>query len=354
MVRLADELVAMGVLVEDAERWYLRGPLGDVTRAVPDSLRALLDKQVGRLEAGAQRVLEVAGILGNQFTAGAIAAALGDDAAAVEEHCDALARQAQIVVPGPLVMLPDGTPLAQYAFSHNLYPQILGARVPAARRVRLHQRIGDWLERAYAARPDDVNAQLAWHFEEGHDYRRAILYLSSTAESTAGRFAYRDAIRVLQHALELAATLDAAVGAALEIEVLERIGDAHYWLGAAAECARAYRAEAARAAEVGLVSAQIRALSCLIRPFGLIDPDQGIAAVEHAAQLSAGCNDPLLHACTELLAGSTRLWYDGWRAEDWARCASAWQRVHGLSAAGLPQYQRMVYAHLEVLQGNYG
>jgi tetratricopeptide (TPR) repeat protein len=220
--------------------------------------------------------------------------------------------------------------------------------------MRVHRRIGDWLERAYAAQPDAVNAQLAWHFEEGRDYRRAIRYLISTAESTAGRFAYRDAIRVLQHALTLAADVDAGMRPALEVEILERIGDAHYCLGAMAECAKSYRAEAARAAEAGLVSAQVRALSYLAWPFGLIDPDQGIAAVEQAAKLSAGSDDPLLHACTELLCGSTRLWYDGWRQEDWARCASSRQRIHGLGASALPQCHRMIYAHLEVLQGNYG
>src|SRR5262245_1674046 len=169
MVRLADELVAVGVLVEDAGRWCLRGPLDDVARAVPESLRALIDKQIGRLEPGAQRVLEVAGVLGDQFTAEAIAAGLGDNPTVVEAYCDALVRQTQLVVPGPLAMLPDGTPISQYFFTHNLYPQVLGARVPAGRRVRLHQRIGEWLERAYAAQPEAVNAQLAWHFEEGHD-----------------------------------------------------------------------------------------------------------------------------------------------------------------------------------------
>jgi DNA-binding winged helix-turn-helix (wHTH) protein len=79
MVRLADELVAVGVLVEEAGAWRLGGPLDDVALAVPESLRALIDKQIGRLEPGAQRVLEVAGVLGDQFTAGAIAAGLGDD-----------------------------------------------------------------------------------------------------------------------------------------------------------------------------------------------------------------------------------------------------------------------------------
>src|SRR5262249_47603918 len=158
-VRLTDELIAVGVLVEEAGDWRVQGSLHEVARAVPESLRALIDKQIGRLEPVAQRVLEVAGVLGNQFTAEAIAAGLGDDPAAVDPQCDERSRQGQLVVPGPLATLPDGTPLAQYAFTHNLYPQILGAGVPAARRVRLHLRMGEWLERAYAAKPDAVAAQ---------------------------------------------------------------------------------------------------------------------------------------------------------------------------------------------------
>jgi DNA-binding winged helix-turn-helix (wHTH) protein len=35
MVRLADELVAIGVLVEEAGRWFVRGPLDGVARAIP-------------------------------------------------------------------------------------------------------------------------------------------------------------------------------------------------------------------------------------------------------------------------------------------------------------------------------
>ena len=125
MVRLADELVAVGVLVEDAGRWCLRRPLDDIAGAVPESLRALIDKQIGRLEPGAQRVLEVAGVLGNSFTAEAIAAGLGEDPTVVEGHFDALSRQAtQLVVPGPVAMLPDGTPLARL-LSMPAFPLVL-------------------------------------------------------------------------------------------------------------------------------------------------------------------------------------------------------------------------------------
>jgi DNA-binding winged helix-turn-helix (wHTH) protein len=352
MVRLADELVALGVVTEDEGEWSLRGRLDDVTRTVPESLRELIDRQIARLEKSEQRVLEVAGLLGNQFTAGAIAAGLGEDPLTVEECCDSLAERRQLIVPAAMTTLPDGTRTAQYEFTHNLYPQVLAARVTGSRRLRLHLRVGEWLQQTYGASTDAISGQLAWHFEEAGDHSQAVGYLILTAENMAGRFAHRDAARVLQHARGLGSAADARIGPELQIEILERLGDAYYWLGEMAVCAESYGAAADRAADAGLVAARVRALSCLVRPFGSTDPERGIAAIEEAAQLSANCGDPL-NACTEMIAGSTRLWYDRWRSEDWDLCASARRRIQALGDDAFPAYHRMVYAHLLVLRGNY-
>jgi tetratricopeptide (TPR) repeat protein len=345
--------VTVGVLTERAGRWEVVRPLDDIPRAVPESLRLLIERQVARLEPAIQRVLEVAALLGDEFTARSVAAGLDEDVVSVEERCDALSRHARFVKSAEPHVLPDGKPVGRYRFTHALYPSVLVERVAPGRRSRVHQRVGEWLEETYGKQAGAISRQLAWHFEEGGDYPRAIAYLILTSENTARRFAYRDSIKLLQHALALAAGVAASARPELEIELLERIGDAHYWLGAMVECAKAYEAEAARAADAGLTSAQVKALSCLVRPFGLIDPDRGIAAVERAAQLSATCGDPLLHACTEMLAGSTRLWYDSWRQTDWDLCASASERIRRLGDSQLPAYHRMIYAHLQVLQGNY-
>jgi DNA-binding winged helix-turn-helix (wHTH) protein/tetratricopeptide (TPR) repeat protein len=353
MVRLVEELITLGLLVEEQGHWKVAKPLDEIGHTVPEGLRELIDRQIARLDPALQHVLEVAGVLGNQFIAGAVAAGLGEDPVVVEERCDALSRQQQLVAPAPLTVLADGTPIAQYCFTHNLYPQVLGARVPAARRLRLHQRIGEWLERTYGAQASAISTQLAWHFEEARDYQRAIRYLVLTAENAAARFAYRDVIRVLEHARGLVPNVAASERAELEIELLERIGDAHYWLGAMFECAKAYEAAAARAAQAGLAAAEVRALSALVRPFGFIDPDRGIAAIEHAVQLSAGGGDPLLHACTEMLAACNRLLYEAWRQSDWETCASANETIHRLSPTGPPPFHRMMYAHLQALQGDY-
>jgi tetratricopeptide (TPR) repeat protein len=64
-------------------------------------------------------------------------------------------------------------------------------------------------------------------------------------------------------------------------------------------------------------------------------------------------DDPLLHARTELLAAGIRLTYDTWRAKDWEICASANETIHRLSVDGPPAFDRVSYAQLQVMRGEY-
>ena len=353
MVRVVDELVALRVLEREDDRWRLRQPVAELVHAVPESLRALVDKQIDRLPPESQRVLEAASVLGNEFTVGSVAAGLDADALVIEERCNELVRQGQFLAAESLFARPDGTKVARYRFTHHLYPHAIAGRVPAGRRLRLHQRVGEWLEHTYGAKVAAIAGSLAWHFEEAGDYDRAIRYLVLAAENAAGRFAYADAVRVLEQARSLVHHLAADARSMVEIELLQRVGDGHYGRGAWNECAEAYEAAAARAAADGSTASQIHALRGLIRPYGVLDPDRGIAAIEQAVRLSATLDDPLLHARTELLAAGIRLTYDAWRTQDWEICASAIEKIRGLTKGDLPAFDRVAYAHLRVLRGEY-
>jgi tetratricopeptide (TPR) repeat protein len=120
-----------------------------------------------------------------------------------------------------------------------------------------------------------------------------------------------------------------------------------------AESTNAYGAAASRAAQAGLKAAQLSALTSLMRPFGLIDPDQGLAAMEQAVQVSRSADDPILLARTQMLAASCRLLYDTWRKEDADLCASAHTTLRNLGDSDTPPFHKMIYAHVLVLQGNY-
>ncbi len=94
-----------------------------------------------------------------------------------------------------------------YAFRHTLYQNVLYERIAEARRVRLHRLIGEREEQAYGARAGEIAAELAVHFERGHDYRRAVQYLQQAGENAVRRSAHQEAISHLTKGLELLKTL---------------------------------------------------------------------------------------------------------------------------------------------------
>ena len=353
MTAIVRDMVDKGVIVERSGSWALSRPLNEVALAVPATLQQMLEAQFARLSAVEQRVLSQASVAGDRFSVWAVTTEPDLTSDAVETACERLAERRQFLRPAGFHELANGTVSAHYEFRHALYREAVYRRLSEVRRSRLHRLLAARLGALCRPGKQELAAELALHFEEGHEYDLAIGHLVLAAENAAARFAYRDSIRVLEHGLTLVTKVVAERRAHLEIQLLERIGDTHYGLGAMLECARAYEAAANRAARDGLTSARVDALSALVRPFGLFDSDRGIAAIEEALALSAGLGDPVLQSRTELLAAGSRLLFDAWRQEDWQTCESAWQRLQGLGAGPVLEYHRMIYGHLQMLRGHY-
>src|SRR5262249_43127708 len=149
------------------------------------------------------------------------------------------------------------------------------------------------------------------------------------AANAARRFAVRDSLDVLQHAMGLVRRVPADRRTPVEIEILERIGDAHYALGAMLESALAYETESALAAQEGLTGAQVQAQSCVARALGLLNPERAIAVLQEAAKISVALRDPVAQARVELLAAGARLLYDKWNDDDVRICDAANPVVRG-------------------------
>jgi predicted ATPase len=80
---------------------------------------------------------------------------------------------------------------------------VLYERVSASRRVVLHRRIGERGEAVYGERAGEIAAELAMHFEKAANHPKAARYLQQAAGNAMLRSAYREAIALCRHALEL-------------------------------------------------------------------------------------------------------------------------------------------------------
>jgi predicted ATPase len=67
----------------------------------------------------------------------------------------------------------------------------------------LHRRIGEREEKLYGERAAEIAAELAMHFERGSNQKQAVRYLQQAAENALRRFAYREAVGLSRHGLDL-------------------------------------------------------------------------------------------------------------------------------------------------------
>jgi DNA-binding winged helix-turn-helix (wHTH) protein/predicted ATPase len=202
LVTLVQALIEQGLLDEHQGCWTVQAELAMLAGYMPASLRQVLEQHITRLTPALQAVLEVASVAGVEFTAAAVAAGLETATERVEAHCDALVTQ-QLLRPLGVVTWPNGTVAARYAFQHALYQQAIYARLGAGRRVRLHQRLGAWLEAAYGAQTGESAAELAEHFARGAAVRQAVHYFHRAAEKATQRYAHQDVVALLTRALTL-------------------------------------------------------------------------------------------------------------------------------------------------------
>src|SRR5712664_3497315 len=326
MVGIVQSMLKKGVIAQLQGKWTLTVPLGKIAPAVPETLQQLIQVQFEQLSMSEQGILRSASVAGDLFSVWAVTGALEIESSRIEDACEGLAEKQQFIKAAGIHELANGEFSAHYEFRHSLYREVLYRQLSDVNRSKLHRLLGQRLKTLCTPSKPELAAELALHFEGGREYDQAISYLILAAENAARRFAYRDSIELLRHALGL---------------------------GAMAESTNAYGAAASRAAQTGLKAAQVSALTSLMRPFGLIDPDQGLAAMEQAVQVSRSADDPVLLARTQMLAASCRLLYDTWRKEDADLCASAHTTLHNLGDSDILPFHKMIYAHVQVFQGNY-
>jgi DNA-binding winged helix-turn-helix (wHTH) protein/predicted ATPase len=210
LVGLVDSWLNEEVLTSRDGGWELTTDLDALAGGVPESVRALIEKQLDRLGRDELRVLEGASVAGVEFAAAAAAAAVEEDVVRAEECCEALARQYQFLRPTGTTEWPDGTVSARYRFGHELYHRVVAERVADARRRLLHQRLGERLEAAHGEYPEEAAAELARHFEQGRDPARAARYFGLAADRAARHYAHREAIDHLRRGLAAVERLPAA------------------------------------------------------------------------------------------------------------------------------------------------
>src|SRR5216683_3122913 len=324
VVAALDHLIGRGFIARGKESWQLRRPLNEIELAVPETLREMIEVQIERLSPEEQQVLEVASLTQDRaFSVIARAAAAMDaDPGHFEKVCERLSRRTHILRPGTLEELPDRTISPFYEFAHALYREVLYSRIAPSRRTQLHRQAAEWAEASFPEHLSEGASFLAYHFEHGGDYARAVKYLRVAAQTAGRRYAPREATAHLQHALELSGRLPDSGRATNELAVLEELA-AMYLVSFDTRAVQTYEMLAARAAASDLIDLEVRALVNMAYPLSWIDAERSLAVVDRALRLSTRQHDPLQQARTRVSCLVRRIWTGGWNARDAQDCREA-------------------------------
>ncbi len=337
IVAALDHLTRRGLISQENGSWRLSVPLEKIGLEVPESLRQMIEARIERLSKEEQRALEVASVAGAVFSANLCAAATNVDAEDFEDLCEVLARRQQMVRQAGSQQFPDRSVSERYEFVHALYREVFYQRQTAGRRTKRHRRIGQTLEALYSERLSEAATELAYHFEEGSDWARAVKYLLLAADTAGRRFEPRQAALILEHALELVNNVSEAERAQSEIEVLKKLATIYSALYDP-RAVETYDVLTARAAHYGLVDVEMRALLDMAMPLAnFVSTDDFMRALDRVleAQLRSGPGDtrggPImrtLYLCRRMSAGK-------WDQGDLEECRSLVARVREAGDPGL-------------------
>jgi tetratricopeptide (TPR) repeat protein/predicted Ser/Thr protein kinase len=185
-------LVEQGVVYRQAGRWE-RKAIEELV--LPQSVKEAIGRRLNRLSAACVDVLHTASALGKTFeyTELAMAANVEEDQL-LDALDEAVAAQ---------IMRPAGG--ESFSFTHDKIREVLYEELNPIRRRRLHQRVGEHLERLYQGPIRDDHVQdLAYHFLQSGDFEKGLSYALRAAEQAQSVYALEDALGYYQQAADCA------------------------------------------------------------------------------------------------------------------------------------------------------
>jgi class 3 adenylate cyclase/tetratricopeptide (TPR) repeat protein len=178
--------------------WDSGGDPADGT--VPETVQQVLAARIDRLSARQKAALQVAAVLGREFSL---------DLA--EEVCDGdIGLEARLQELKGLEFIWERHDLAQrtFVFRHALTREVAYDGMLVSQRQQLHGRVGSVLEHSAGSQPFEHAELLAYHYSRSSEPARAIPSLTVAGDRARDRYANEEAIALYRQATGLIEELD--------------------------------------------------------------------------------------------------------------------------------------------------
>jgi class 3 adenylate cyclase/tetratricopeptide (TPR) repeat protein len=214
---------------------------------IPEGVREVVNKRIGRLSDDVNRLLTVGAAFKGSFSF-EVAAAVAelDESSALAAIDEALEAQ----------LLRSGANADSLDFTHALIRHTLYSGMNSARRVRLHRKIAEAMEKTWGARIREHAAEIAYQFWRGASSSsgdRGVDYSIAAADQAEAAYAHDQALGFIRIALDLLPPGDSR-----RLALLPRLSLALAWtLDGDGACKVAHEASDLIAAAEGPVAATV-------------------------------------------------------------------------------------------------
>jgi class 3 adenylate cyclase len=184
-------LVEEGKILREGQGWISRFSVDEL--GIPEGIRQVVSRRLQKLSVEANRLLSVASAFNGAFSFEVATAAAGlDEETALSAIDEALGAQ----------LLRPGTNAEGFDFSHAMIRHTLYSELNPARRVRLHRKIAEEMERSWGERAAHHAAEVAFHFWRGaaasSGAERGVDYAIAAADNAERAYAH-DEVAVPAH-----------------------------------------------------------------------------------------------------------------------------------------------------------
>ncbi len=199
-------------------KWILAEDLAALEKAMPESVRSLVQRKIDALDEGDRRLLAAASVQGIDFDTAVIAAVLVRSQDDVEDALERLEREHALVRFVEEYEAGNRQLTLRYRFAHHIYHNALDASLRATRRASLSRAIAHQLISRLGDQPCDCAADVALLLESARDHLGAAEYWNQAAQASARLYAHDETARLARRGLALLdGEPDSAHKAAVEV-----------------------------------------------------------------------------------------------------------------------------------------
>ncbi|MET0153458.1 MAG: adenylate/guanylate cyclase domain-containing protein [Candidatus Binatia bacterium] len=214
---LTRALLEEGVLLRGERGARLTRPLAEIR--VPATVHEILAARLDRLGAAAKRVVQVASVLGRQFSRSELQALVGAEGIAIDRELEALEQRG-------ILHRKTAAHQDEYRFGESLTQEVAYEGLLLKERRQLHDRVAALVLASPGEATAERSALIAHHLARGDDRARAIEALLGAAKSAERLPSYRSAAGFYREGWEIA-----------DLAIEERRDGAEQFRRLAAQCA---------------------------------------------------------------------------------------------------------------------